>query len=271
MNNSYLMVAGDKQKYLDKLPYLKAHKLIVNLEDGVYDKKYARDLVYKNLKNKNNKNIIIRVNSLDSCGIKDIKQMVKLNPYAIRIPKIKTPKELKKILQLIPSHIQIDLSIETKKAFYNIKKFKIDKRVKTVYLGILDLLESLGLPQNILKHNNPTIHYILAKFLIDAKSANLKPVGFVYQQYQNLKQFEKWCKLEKGMGYTSKACISPMQVDIVNKIYQNDKKEYKKSKYIIKQFEKYKQQGITGFADKKYGFIDEPIYKNAKLFVSNYF
>ena len=34
-------------------------------------------------------------------------------------------------------------------------------------------------------------------------------------------------------------------------------------------FEQNKKNGITGFSDERYGFIDEPIYKNAKQILKN--
>ena len=40
-------------------------------------------------------------------------------------------------------------------------------------------------------------------------------------------------------------------------------KEIQRAKYIVDLFEKMKEQGVTGFADERYGFIDEPIYKGA--------
>ena len=57
MNRSYLMVAGDKQKHLDKLDFLNTDFATVNLEDAVYDKEFARNLVVKHLQNKNNSKI----------------------------------------------------------------------------------------------------------------------------------------------------------------------------------------------------------------------
>jgi len=57
MNRSYLMLAGDKQKHLDKLDFLNTDFATVNLEDAVYDKEFARNLVVKHLQNKNNSKI----------------------------------------------------------------------------------------------------------------------------------------------------------------------------------------------------------------------
>ena len=268
MNNSYLMVAGDKQKHLDKLQYLKCDIAMVNLEDGVWDKDFARDLVIQNLKDRNNSNIVVRINSLNSCGRDDIKAINHIKPKAIRVPKIKSIEDIKELLNLIDKDIDIHLSIETKEAFKNLEDLKIHKRVTTVYLGILDLLESLGLPQNLLTLDNPTIDYILGRFLISSKIAGFEAVSFVFQDYKDTVLFTKWCQKEKDMGFEAKACISPVQVDIVNKIFAIDEKELKKAKYIKEIFEKNRQNGITGFSDDRYGFIDEPIYKDAILYLN---
>ena len=148
MNKSYLIVAGDKKKHLDKLKSLKCDIAIVNLEDGVYDKKYARQLVYENLLNNKIKNkVVVRVNSLDTCAKEDIKIINKIKPYAIRVPKINTIEDVKKCLELIDENIEVHLSIETAQALQNLSLFKLNKRVTTVYLGILDMLESLKLPE----------------------------------------------------------------------------------------------------------------------------
>jgi citrate lyase subunit beta/citryl-CoA lyase len=269
---SALMVAGDKQKHLEKIPDLKCDIAIVNLEDGVFDKHQARKLICDIIPNLQNTNcqIVVRVNDLDSYGKDDIEAINKIKPHAIRVAKIKTTKDVELACELIDNDIEVHLSIETKEAFNNLSKLKIDQRVTTVYLGILDLLESLELPQNLVNLDNPMIDYILSKFLIDSKLAGFHPISFVYQDYKNLDDFSKWCQKEKKLGLTSKACISPAQVDIVNTIFGIDEYQIEKAKYIIEQFESYQDKGITGFSDEKYGFIDEPIYKDALLTYSRY-
>lgn len=269
MKHSYIMVAGDKQKHLDKIPILKSDVVMINLEDGVYDKEFARDLLLKNYKEKllkiSNKKVVVRVNELNGIGEIDIEVINKLKPDAIRVPKIKYVDDVKKALKLIDKDIYIHLSIETKESFNNIKNFNIDNRVTTLYLGILDLLESLGLPQSLLELSNPTIDYILSKFLIDSKSVGLKPVSFVYQDYKDIETFTKWCTKVKNMGYSAKACISPSQVDIINNIFKISKNDREKALYMKTIFEEKKKNGISGFSDEVYGFIDEPIYKDALL------
>jgi citrate lyase subunit beta/citryl-CoA lyase len=259
------MVSGDKEKHLDKLGSLATDFATVNLEDGVHDKDFARDLVVQKLIKRNNSDIIVRVNSLDSCGAEDIKAINAIKPFGIRIPKVMSLDDVKQALKLIDKGIQVHLTIETKEAFALLPKLKIDPRVTMVFLGILDLLESLELPQNLLQLDNPMIDYILSKFLVESKTAGLHPVSFIYQEYKDLDTFKKWCLKEKMMGFNSKGCTSPGQVEVVNEIFGTKQEEIIKAKYIKQLFESNKDKGISGFTDEKYGFIDEPIYKDALL------
>jgi len=269
MNKSYLMVPGDKENLLGKLHKLKASKFIINLEDGVYDKDFARNLIYEKLQDSTLKSkIVVRINSLDTCGKEDIKVINKLKPFAIRVPKIQHLDDVKLALELIDDDIDVHLSIETSAALNNLHTFGFDTRVTTVYLGILDMLESLKLPQSLVKLDNPSIDYILSKFLIDSKIANLNPISFMYQDYKNTEEFKLWCLKLKNMGYEAKACLSPKQVEIVNEVFGYSEDELHKAQYIVKIYEENFKNGICGFSDSKYGFIDEPIYKDAKLILN---
>ena len=155
------------------------------------------------------------------------------------------------------------LSIETSGAWKNLSSLKIDKKVTTFYLGILDLFADMKLPQSLINVDNPTVLYILSHFLITCKSIGVKPVSFVYQEFKNLDMFEKWISLEKAIGYDAKGCISPTQAKLVNEKFVDEEREIERAKNIIKLFELNKELYVTGFEDEEFGFIDEPIYKGA--------
>ena len=91
----------------------------------------------------------------------------------------------------------------------------------------------------------------------------VKPVSFVFQEFKDLDMFSQWIALEKSMGYDSKGCISPKQVELVNEVFVDEEAQIIRAQVIVKLFEMHKEQGITGFVDDEYGFIDEPIYKGA--------
>ena len=79
----------------------------------------------------------------------------------------------------------------------------------------------------------------------------------------------RWIDLEKSMGYDAKGCISPTQVELVNKKFVDAEAEIKRAKIIVKLFDMHKETGVTGFVDEEYGFIDEPIYKGALHLLEN--
>jgi citrate lyase subunit beta / citryl-CoA lyase len=262
-----LMLSAHNLKHLLKIESLKSDCIMLNLEDGVSAelKPLALRLAafYLSKNPQSSKKIVVRVNAIDEGGLDEIRFLNAFKPDAIRIPKVRDLSDVITALDVLDENIELHLSIETKEAFSNLKSLQYKGRVKAVYLGVLDLLADLGLEQGINMPENPTMHYLLAEFLISARIIDAYPVSFVYQDYQNTAEFKRWLQLEKMMGFTSKGCVSPAQADAAMQHFELEDKALEKAHYIIELFEKMKKQGVTGFADDKYGFIDEPIYKGA--------
>ena len=262
-----LMLSANKIKHLQKIDSLECDAVILNLEDGVSreEKPFALVLaaIFLSRLKKCDKKLIVRVNALDEGGYEEITYLNQFMPDAIRVPKIRDEKEVRDILHLLNDDIELHLSIETAEAWHKLSTLAVNRRVTAFYLGILDLFADMGLPQSIIALQNPTMHYMLSHFLITSRAMGVKPVSFVFQEYQDLDTFSKWLELEHSMGYEAKGCISPKQVSLAKKILINKEEEIKRAKVIVKLFEMHRDEGITGFSDEEYGFIDEPIYKGA--------
>ncbi len=262
--NSALMVSAHRARHLNKLDEFPADAAILNLEDGVAPeiKRIALLALCYFLQNLPQEVplLVVRVNPLEEGGAEEIALLNRFAPDAIRVPKVRSMADIQKARTLIDPSIALHASCETKEALSDIASI-VHAGAEVLYLGILDLLADLALPQSLLKLGNPTIDYILAKFLIDTRSAGAEAVSFVYQDYKDLTGFMDWCEHEKEMGYEAKACISPDQAKIASRIFKHF--DFEKARYIKERFEAMAAQGITGFSDEKYGFIDEPIYKDA--------
>ena len=264
---SVLMLSCNNFKHLTKIESMDADCIMLNLEDGVSseDKPFALVLcaIFLSVLRECDKKLVVRVNPLDEGGYEEITYLNQFMPDAIRIPKVRDKAEVKKALALLNEEIELHLSIETAEGWHNLSTLKIDKRVRSFYLGILDLFADMKLSQSLISRDNPTMLYMLSHFLITSKSMGVKPVSFVYQEFKNLEEFGMWLELERGMGYDAKGCISPKQAELVNEIFVNKEEQISRAKVIVKLFEMHRDEGITGFVDDEYGFIDEPIYKGA--------
>jgi len=266
---SNMMLNPLKLRHLNRIDNLEADMITLNLEDAIAPSRKREALInialfLSHLKNSNSF-IIIRTNPLNESGAEEIEFLNDFTFDAIRLAKVKEQNDIEKALKILDKSKELHISMETKEAFENLSSLRIDKRFTTANIGILDLLTSLGLPQFLLQRDNPTIHYILSKFLIDSKIAGLHPISFMFQDYKNIDEFRKWCQLEKKMGFTTKACMGPLQVEVANEIFGATPEEIERAKYIKKIFEESVKRGENGFMDERYGFIDEPIYRDALL------
>ncbi len=269
---SALMVSGHRLPHLNKLPVLEADVAVLNLEDGVAPEqkvtaRYLTALFLSRMEvspaRGSSPRLVVRVNPLGEGGEEDIALMNRVRPHAIRIPKVENSDQVRRALDLVDPSIQLDLSIETASAFSSLSRLRVEERVFAFYLGILDLFVSFGFPRSLLKRDNPTVHYILSRFLVESRAAGAHPFSFVYQSYRDDEGFAAWCELERSMGYVSRGCISPGQVSIVNRFFGTDPEELEKARYVVERFEAMSREGVTGFVDERLGFVDEPIYRDA--------
>lgn len=268
---SAMMVNPLNVKHLQKISQATCGIITLNLEDGISIEQKPQAL--KNIKafftqtHQTISKVVVRVNELENGGLEEIQELKDFAFDALRIPKIKDAHEVQKVLDMTPFTKQIHLSCETKEAFSNIATLKCDSRVTTLYLGLLDLLNSLQIPQSNFVLKNPLVDYILSKFLIDAKSVGFFPVGFTFQDYNDTETFASWCRYLKSFGYAAIGSIGPKQSQIAQEIFGINTQELQKARQIVTIFEQKAKEGISGFLDPSFGFIDEPIYKNAKMII----
>ena len=270
---SNMMLNPLQLKHLNHIDKSDADMITLNLEDAIAPSRKKEALhniaLFLSYMEHSDSFIIVRTNPLDKGGAEEIDFLNDFSFDAIRLAKVKNQTQIAQALTLLSSDKELHISLETKEAFENLSKLRIDPRLTTANLGILDLLTSLELPQSIVKLGNPSIDYILSKFLIDAKTAGIHPISFMFQEYNNTKTFKAWCEHEKTLGFKSKACMGPKQVTIANEVFSINKYEIDRALHIKTVFETHAAKNVNGFMDEKYGFIDEPIYRDSLLILNN--
>ncbi len=272
-HRSNMMLNPLNLKHLNRIDESDADMITLNLEDAIAPSRKKEALhniaLFLSHMEYSNSFIIVRTNPLNEGGAEEIAFLNDFSFDAVRVAKVKNQTEIAQALTLLSQDKELHISLETKEAFQNLSRLRIDERLTTANLGILDLLTSLGLPQSLVSLENPTIDYILSKFLVDTKTAGIHPISFMFQEYNDTETFKAWCEREKMLGFESKACMGPKQVEIANNIFNTSKYELERALHIKEVFETHSAQGINGFMDEKYGFIDEPIYRDSLLILNN--
>ncbi len=267
---SNMMLNPLNLKHLNRIDESDADAITLNLEDAIAPSRKKEALhniaLFLSHLEHSKSCIIVRVNPLDLGGEEEIRFLNDFCFDAVRVAKIRNQTEIARALTLLGEEKELHISLETKEAFADLPSLRIDERFTTANLGILDLLTSLGLPQSLVTLDNPTIDYILSKFLVDAHSAGIRPVSFMYQAYNDTETFRKWCEKEKRMGFGAKACMGPKQVAIANTVFDYSDEEIERARHIKRRFEEESAKGNNGFMDEAYDlFVDEPIYRDALL------
>ena len=270
---SNMMLNPLQLKHLNRMDKSDADMITLNLEDAIAPSRKKEALhniaLFLSHMEYSDSFIIVRTNPLAEGGAEEIAFLNDFSFDAVRVAKVKNQTEIAQALTLLSDDKELHISLETKEAFENLSQLRIDPRLTTANLGILDLLTSLNLPQSIVTQNNPTIDYILSKFLVDAKTAGIHPISFMFQEYNDTDTFKAWCQHEKMMGFSSKACMGPKQVAIANEVFGTDTIALERARHIKKVFETQQALNNNGFMDDRYGFIDEPIYRDALLVLQN--
>jgi len=272
---SNMMLNPLNLKHLNRMNESDADMITLNLEDAIAPSRKKEALhniaLFLSHMEESNSFVIVRVNPLDEGGEDEIRFLNDFGFDAVRVAKVKDQHDIARALTLLSPDKELHISLETKEAFEHLSTLRIDERLTTANLGILDLLTSLGLPQHIVTLGNPTIDYILSKFLVDTHTAGMHPISFMFQEYNDTETFRKWCKREKEMGFVSKACMGPKQVAIANEVFGYSADEIARAEHIKKRFEEESAKGNNGFMDEKYEiFVDEPIYRDALLILKGH-
>jgi len=272
-HRSNMMLNPLNLTHLNRIDESPADAITLNLEDAIAParKREALENIALFLSHcpQSRSRIIVRVNPLDAGGAEEIRFLNAYGFDAVRLAKVRSRDEILRALALLSPDKALHISVETVDAFRDLAHWGGIARLTTANLGILDLLADLNLPQHLLVPGNPTIEHLLATFLIRARTAGLLPTGFMFQDYADTATYTRWLQELRRMGYDAAACMGPAQVAIANRLMAPDENERIRAEYIRDRFEANQAQNVHGFMDEQYGFIDEPIYRDALNILKN--
>ncbi len=251
LNRSILYMPASNERAFIKGMILPVDGIILDLEDaiGVSEKQYSRDLICKLITDNRNsfdqRRLVVRINSLKSpWGIEDLKEISRVNPDAILIPKVENKKDLQDVNALLPDKqkdIKLWAMIETSRGVLNSQEIAESVgSLEALVIGSNDLIKDLGA-----KHGVERLALLgsLNHVLLAARANNLLCFDGVHNAFKDLKGLHVSCLQGRELGFDGKTLIHPSQISKTNEVFSPSSDEISEARLYIEEFQKVQLEG----------------------------
>ena len=279
---SMLFCPANNPKLYYTAPIYNPDCIIFDLEDSieVSEKDAARDLLVEAMKSLDfgNVEIFVRVNSVTTPFFEDdIKAIVPAGVRNIRLPMCQTKEDVMKLDKLISSieaeydieigSTKIQVGIETPKGVLNSSEIAgASNRVIGISFGAEDYTASLGIDRT---KEGKELLFARNMIVNVAGMYNIAATDTVWADINDSDGFVKEIKAIKALGFNSKSCIHPSQIDILHDTLKPTEEQIKKAKIILDAVKNADvENGGVIQVDGK--MVDVPVITKAKKIMSLY-
>lgn len=276
LKRTSLYVSGSSPANMNQAVFYNEDCMVYDLEDSVpvSEKDAARLLVYNALRynRPRDKYIIVRVNGIYSEFIEeDIEAIVRVYPDAIRIPKVESADEVRKISAKIAKieeevglevgKIELWCNIESFLGVINAREIAVaDQRVVALALGAEDFTASMRARRT---KEGMEIFYARSVVLMACRMAGIAAIDAVFSDINDIEGLREDVTFIRNMGFDGKTVIHPRQVDVVNSYFTPNQKEIDYAMRVIVAVEEGKRLN-KGAVTLEGSMIDKPIELRAR-------
>ena len=218
MLDSYLLIPGDKTRFLKKIGELKPDYFVIDLEESVSNNNKLRAL--DELKELNvGQNTFVRIPFKDKVYSKDQLIFI-INKFKGRIvlPKVNEPKDVKSLISLhkFTFPLKLIFLVENPTCFVNLSEIIKENihHTHAIGFGSHDFCSIMGI-----KHDLEHLSFYRNQLILLAKAFGIDYIDGVDMNIRDLSEFEKECVFAFDSGADGKFIIHPDQLE---KMYNID-------------------------------------------------
>ena len=272
---SMLYIPGNNAAMIQQGGVYGADCVLLDLEDSIApgEKDAARILLKHTIPAVNfyGAEVVVRVNHLDTpFGHDDIREIVPIQPDALRVPKIESADDVLRVIGLIEetetaqgllhNRLTIQAMIETAVGVENALAIaKASPRVSSITIGGQDLAADMGIS---LEKDSCGIDYASRRIVMAAKAAHIEAMDTVFVDVDDEDGLRAATQRAKEIGFTGKAAINPRQIEVINDVFTPTEQEIAKAIDVVSAFNRHKAAGVGVFA--LHGkMVDAPVVARA--------
>jgi citrate lyase subunit beta/citryl-CoA lyase len=233
---------------MEKARELPADAVIFDLEDAVAPdaKPKARALIVEALRKGGfgSREVLVRINGLDTAWWLDDLAVAAANPDAILVPKISTPQQLRDLGKHLvgvskEKHVRIWAMMETPLAMLNAREIAAaaldpETRLSGFVMGTNDLAKDTR--ARLLPGRAPMVPWLM-NCVAAARAYGIDILDGVYNELGNAEGFAAECRQARDLGFDGKTLIHPQQIAPCNEAFSPGADEVSWARKIIAAFE----------------------------------
>jgi citrate lyase subunit beta / citryl-CoA lyase len=245
---SLLYMPGSNLRAMEKARELPADGVILDLEDAVAPdaKSKAREQIIETLKQGGfgRREVIVRINGLDTPWWQDDLGVAAANPDAILVPKVSGPEPLREVAKHLvgvraEARIGIWAMMETPLAMLNARDIAAaahdaGSRLAGFVMGTNDLAKDTR--ARLLPGRAPMLPWLMT-CIAAARAYGIDIVDGVYNDIGNAEGFAAECRQARDLGFDGKTLIHPQQIAPCNEAFSPPADEVAWARKIIAAFE----------------------------------
>jgi citrate lyase subunit beta/citryl-CoA lyase len=245
---SLLYMPGSNARAMEKARELPADGVILDLEDAVAPdaKAKARELIITALKQGGfgRREVIVRINGLDTPWWQDDLGVAAANPDAILVPKVSGPEPLREVAKHLvgvraEARVGIWAMMETPLAMLNARDIAAvardaGSRLAGFVMGTNDLAKDTR--ARLLPGRAPMLPWLMT-CIAAARAYGIDIVDGVYNELGNAEGFATECRQARDLGFDGKTLIHPQQIGPCNEAFSPTADEVAWARKIIGAFE----------------------------------
>jgi citrate lyase subunit beta / citryl-CoA lyase len=245
---SLLYMPGSNTRAMEKARELPVDGVILDLEDAVAPdaKGKAREQIIATLKQGGfgRREVIVRINGLDTPWWQDDLGVAAANPDAILVPKVSGPEALRELAKHLvgvraEARVGIWAMMETPLAMLNARDIAAaahdaGSRLAGFVMGTNDLAKDTR--ARLLPGRAPMLPWLMT-CIAAARAYGIDIVDGVYNDIGNAEGFAAECRQARDLGFDGKTLIHPQQIAPCNEAFSPIADEVAWARKIIGAFE----------------------------------
>lgn len=263
---SYLYVAGDDSRRIEKALAGEADAVVLDLEDAVVPsrKLAARQSAAQVLESHSRKPVLVRINPLASgLAEEDLEAIASPNLAGVRLPKTESAANAQHASQRLeglgcPAVVQclIESALGVEMAF---EVARSHERVRSLSLGEADLAADLRL------RDPSALGYARSRLVVASRAAEISsPIQSVYTDVRDLEGLRATTEAGRDSGFVGRSAVHPTQIPVINEVFTPSAEELRESEDLIERLKSSASTGRGTFLTEDGRFVDEAIVELAR-------